>query len=223
MQDEVYLKNAYGIIIDMIEENSRVIDLGCGDGELLQLLQIKKNTYGLGIDISTDEVLKCIKRGVSVIQEDIDEGLSQYKDQAYDYVILTETLQAVKRPDFVLCQIVRIGKKAIVSFPNFAYWKLRIGMMFSGKMPKSQVLPYAWYNTPNIHQLTINDFKDFCRDNSIKILKQIYLVNKGTELKNSLGMENMLAEEAIFLIEKQQTEKISVKEVSISNGKEVKK
>lgn len=219
MQDEVYLKNAYEEIIGMIEQDSRVLDLGCGDGELLQLLHMKRNTYGLGIDISTDEVLKCIKRGVSVIQEDIDEGLDQYKDQAYDYVMLTETLQAVKRPDYVLNQIVRIGRKAIVSFPNFAYWRLSFKFLFSGRMPKSPVLPYAWYNTPNIHLLAINDFKDFCKNNSIKILKQIYLVKKGARLKFNIGMENMLAEEAIFLIEKQQTEKIAVKEVNIASDR----
>ncbi len=223
MYNEIYLKNTYEEIVSIIEENSRVLDLGCGDGELLQLLHMKKKTYGLGIDISTDEVLKCIKRGVSVIQEDIDEGLDQYKDQAYDYVILSETLQAVKRPDYVLDQIVRIGKKAIVSFPNFACWKLSLKFLFSGRMPKSSILPFEWYNTPNIHLLTINDFKDFCKARGIDILKQIYLINKGVRLKFNPGLENLFAEEAIFLIQRHTTEKIAIKEINIANGKEIKK
>jgi methionine biosynthesis protein MetW len=121
MYREIYLKNAYEEIVKVIEEGARVLDLGCGDGELLNLLFERKKIYGLGIDISTEEILKCIKKGVSVIQEDIEEGLVKYKDDSYDYVILSETLQTVKNPDFVLNQMVRVGKKGIISFPNFAH------------------------------------------------------------------------------------------------------
>lgn len=218
MLKEVYLKHTYEEIVNMIEDNSRVLDLGCGDGELLELLYNRRNVYGLGVDINTDEVLKCIKRGVSVIQEDIEDGIYKYKDQSFDYVILSETLQAVKRPDFMLNQIARVGKKVIVTFPNFAYYKLRFKFLFSGVMPKSEILPFEWFSTPNIHQLTIKDFKNFCKNNSIKLLKEIYLVGRQTKTNNKMGLENIFAEEAIFLLQKEQQEKITLKEVFVNNG-----
>ncbi len=202
MYRDIYLRNVYEQIINIIEENSRVLDLGCGDGELLHLLWERKKVYGLGIDISTDEVLKCIKKGVSVIQEDIDEGLEKIKDDSYDYVILSETLQAVKRPDYVLKQIVRIGKMAIVTFPNFASLILRIKFFFTGKMPKSPALPFEWYNTPNIHLLTIKDFKEFCKKNSIKIIKEIYFSGKGKKINIFFGTENLFADEGLFILKR---------------------
>ncbi|MCX7698283.1 MAG: methionine biosynthesis protein MetW [Candidatus Goldbacteria bacterium] len=202
MYRDIYLKNVYEQIINIIEENSRVLDLGCGDGELLHLLWERKKVYGLGIDISTEEVLKCIKKGVSVIQEDIDEGLEKIKDDSYDYVILSETLQAVKRPDYVLKQIVRIGKKAIVTFPNFASWNLRFKFFFTGKMPKSPSLPFEWYNTPNIHLLTIKDFKEFCKKNSIQIIKEIYFSGNGKKINIFFNTENLFADEGMFIIKR---------------------
>ncbi len=202
MYQQIYLKNAYEEMIKIIEEGSRVLDLGCGDGEFLNLLYDRKKIYGLGIDISTEEVLKCIKKGVSVIQEDIDEGLVKYKDDSYDYVILSETLQTVKKPDFVLNQMVRVGKKGIISFPNFAHWKCRLSFALKGIMPKSDVLPFEWYSTPNIHLLTIKDFKNFCKMNNIKILKEIYLTRSGTKTRVFFGQENLFAEEGIFVLER---------------------
>ncbi len=201
MAKEIKLKSTFEEIIKIIEENSRVLDLGCGDGELLHQLMEKKNIYGLGIEINTDEVLKCIKKGVSVIQEDIDEGLDEYHNETYDYVILSETLQTVKRPDYVLNQIVRIGKKAIVSFPNYAHISTRFQIMFFGKTPKTKILPYDWYNTPNIHLLSIKDFKEFCKVNNIEIIKEIYFMSNGKKIF-TLGLENLLAEQAVFLIQK---------------------
>jgi methionine biosynthesis protein MetW len=219
MYKEIYLKHTYEEIVNMIEADSRVLDLGCGDGELLEMLYNRKNVYGLGVDINTEEVLKCIKRGVSVIQEDIEAGIYKYKDQSFDYVILSETLQAIKRPDYVMHQIMRVGKKVIVTFPNFAYYKLRFKFFLTGRMPKSEILPFEWYNTPNIHLLTIKDFKNFCRNNSIKFLKEVYLVGKQNRTKNNYGLENILAEEAIFLIQKEPQEKITIKEVAVNNNK----
>lgn len=203
MVKEVKLKSTFEEIIKLIEENSRVLDLGCGDGELLHQLMERKNIYGLGIEINTEEVLKCIKKGVSVIQEDIDEGLDEYHNETYDYVILSETLQTVKRPDYVLNQIVRIGKKAIVSFPNYAHLSTRLQIIFLGKTPKTKILPYEWYNTPNIHLLSIKDFKEFCRKNDIKILKEMYFTSSGKKIF-TFGLENLLAEEAVFLIQKKE-------------------
>ncbi len=218
MFKEIYLKHTYEEIVKMIEPDSRVLDLGCGDGELLELLYNRRNVYGLGVDINTEEVLKCIKRGVSVIQEDIEDGIYKYKDQSFDYVILSETLQAVKRPDFMLSQIARVGKKVIVTFPNFAYYKLRFKFLFAGEMPKSEVLPFEWFNTPNIHQLTIRDFKNFCKSNNIILLKEIYLVGRQTTTNIVMGLENIFAEEAIFLLQKEPQEKITMKEVFVNNA-----
>ncbi len=219
MYKEIYLKHTYEEIAGMIEENSRVLDLGCGDGELLEMLYTRKNVYGLGVDINTEEVLKCIKRGVSVIQEDIEAGIHKYKDQSFDYVILSETLQAIKRPDYVMHQIMRVGKKVIVTFPNFAYYKLRLKYFLTGRMPKSEILPFEWYNTPNIHLLTIKDFKSFCKNNSIKFSREVYLVGKQKMVRTGLGLENIFAEEAIFLIHREPQEKIMIKEVAVLNEK----
>lgn len=217
MYRDIYLRNIYEQIINIVEENSRVLDLGCGDGELLNLLWEKKGVYGLGIDFNTDEVLKCIKKGVSVIQEDIDEGLENIKDESYDYVILSETLQAVKRPDYVLKEIVRIGKKAIVTFPNFAAINLRIKFFFTGKMPKSPALPFEWHNTPNIHLLTIKDFKEFCRKNAIAIIKELYFSGNGKKVNILFNMENLFAEEGMFVLKRNsaKNDKMTDKNASI--------
>lgn len=200
MYHDTYLKRTYEEIIKLVEPNSRVLDLGCGDGELIDHLYREKNVYGLGIDIDTEEVLKCIKRGVTVIQDNIDNGLVHYKN--FDYVIMSETLQAVKEPAKILQRVVTVGKQAIVAFPNFGYFGMRLSFLFKGRMPKSNILPFEWYNTPNIHILTIKDFRDYCRQNGIKILKQIFLGNNGKKLSIGLGAANFLAEEAIFLIQK---------------------
>jgi len=216
MYRDIYFRNVYEQIINLIEENSRVLDLGCGDGELLNLLWERKKVYGLGIDISTDEVLKCIKKGVSVIQEDIDEGLEKIKDESYDYVILSETLQAVKRPDYVLKQIVRIGKMAIVTFPNFASINLRFKFFFTGKMPKSPALPFEWYNTPNIHLLTIKDFKEFCRKNEIKITREIYFSGNGKKINIFFNTENFFADEGLFVLKKLSMQNVKTVEQNIN-------
>lgn len=193
----------YSLISAMIEENSKVLDLGCGDGYLLKLLKDNKNIKGNGIEISQKEVISCLEKGLSVIQGDIDDGLRQFADKSYDYVILNQTLQSAHNPDYVLEEMLRVGKKCIVSFPNFAYWRIRLKFFFTGNMPKSKVLPFEWYNTPNIHLLTIKDFFEFADKHDIKILQGLYTtkanVRKG--LQYSL-FSNILAEEAIFIISK---------------------
>ena len=151
----------YSIITNIIEENARVLDLGCGNGYLLKLLKDTKKVKGNGIEISQSEVIQCLEKGLSVIQGDIDEGLKQFSDKSYDYVVLNQTLQSTCNPHYVLEEMLRVGKKCIVSFPNFAYWRVRFNFFFSGNMPKSKVLPFEWYNTPNIHLLTIKDFFEY--------------------------------------------------------------
>ena len=191
----------YSIILDIVEDNSRILDLGCGDGTLLKLLKEKKNIKAQGIEINQDEVIKCLSKGLSVIQGNIDKGLKQFREKSYDYVILNQTLQSTLNPEFVIEEMLRVGKKCIVSFPNFAYWKVRLNYLSKGKMPKSRILPFEWYNTPNIHLLTIKDFFEFAHAHNFKILDKIYTtranIKKGIQYNI---FSNLLAEEGIFVI-----------------------
>lgn len=194
------LKPNYVIVSQLIEENSSVLDLGCGDGTLLENLVKTKNVNGLGIEIDQNSVVKSLEKGLQVIQGNIDDGLKDFEDNQWDYVILNQTLQSTQKPDFVIDEMLRIGRKIIVSFPNFAYWPVRFYLFFNGKMPKSDFLPFEWYNTPNIHLLTINDFFEFCKKRDIKIEKAIYCTN-GKKRKNIFrAISNFFSEEAIFLI-----------------------
>lgn len=201
MENKRGLHLNYSLITKVIEENSTVLDLGCGDGTLLKMLKDEKRIKGKGIEINQDCVISCIEKGVCTIQGDIDEGLLQFSDKEYDYVILNRTVQATEHPDFVIKEMLRVGKKVIVSFPNFAYWRVRLYLLFNGKMPVSKMLPYEWYNTPNIHLLTIKDFFEFTKNNNIKVLKSIYL-NHSKVRKNKLLslMPNFFAEEAVFVL-----------------------
>ena len=162
----------YSIITDMIESGSDVLDLGCGDGTLLRMLK-DKGINARGIDINQDNIVKCLEKGLPVIQGDIDEGLHEYPDKSYDYVVLNQTLQSTEKPDYVISEMLRVGEKIVVSFPNFAYWRVRFYLMFHGKMPKSNILPFDWDDTPNIHLLTIKDFYDFANKHGLKIKEKI--------------------------------------------------
>ena len=191
----------YSLITQIIEENSKVLDLGCGDGTLLKMLMDQKHIEGKGVEIKQDAVISSIENGVCTIQGDIDEGLVQFSDKEYDYVVLNRTVQATEKPDFVIKEMLRVGKKVIVSFPNFGYWKVRLYLLLNGKMPVSKMLPFEWYNTPNIHLLTIRDFFEFAKKNNIKILKSIYLNHAQVRRDKLLRlMPNLLAEEAVFVL-----------------------
>lgn len=191
----------YSLITQIIEENSKVLDLGCGDGTLLKMLIDQKHIDGKGVEIKQDAVISSIENGVCTIQGDIDEGLVQFSDKEYEYVVLNRTVQATEKPDFVIKEMLRVGKKVIVSFPNFGYWKVRLYLLLNGKMPVSKMLPFEWYNTPNIHLLTIRDFFEFAKKNNIKILKSIYLNHAQVRRDKLLRlMPNLLAEEAVFVL-----------------------
>ncbi len=193
----------YSLITDIIEKNSKVLDLGCGEGTLLKMLCDKKNCSGVGIEIDQQNAIKSIEKGLSIIQGDLLEWLKNFSDDEYDYVILNQTLQSTEKPDIVIKEMLRTGKKAVVSFPNFGYWRVRFYLFFKGKMPKSNILPFEWFDTPNIHLLTVNDFFEFCQKRNIKILDSIYM-KRAKAFKNffTRTMTNLFTEEAIFVISK---------------------
>lgn len=192
----------YKQITKLVEPNSRILDLGSGDGYLFKKLVDEKNVKGVGVEINQEEVIKAMEKGLPIIQGDIDEGLRQFPDKSFDYAILNQTLQSTDKPDYVLEEMLRVSKKAIVSFPNFGYWRVRFYLFFKGKMPKSKALPYEWYNTPNIHLNTIKDFFEFCKIHNITILESIYLAKKRARKRIIRAVANLLSEEAIFVITK---------------------
>lgn len=193
----------YKVIVQLVKENSKILDLGCGEGMLFKMLVDEKNAKGTGVEIDEKCVIKALQKGLSVIQGDLDEGLKQFPDKSFDYCILNQTLQSTNQPEYVVEEMLRVGKSCIVSFPNFAYWKVRFYLFFKGKMPKSKHLPFEWYNTPNIHLLTVNDFFEFCKKRNIKIDEALYLTRK--KVRRGFLMrtiKNFFSEEAIFVISK---------------------
>jgi len=190
------IKPDHRVIFDIIPANSRVLDLGCGDGELLSLLNNQKNTKGSGIEIDELAVRKCAELGVSVSQLDIENGLSDYDDKSFDYVILNESLQQVVKLELVLKETLRVGEHVIVGFPNFAYYKSRLQMFFGGRTPVTRSLPNMWYDTPNLHFLSIADFITYCRDRKLTIKKAIYLDGN----RRIRFLPNLFAQIGIFLI-----------------------
>jgi len=159
-------------ICEWIEPGSRVLDLGCGDGALLDWLQRNREVTGYGIEINQQNVLSCLKKKVSIIQTDLDAGLTDFADASFDYVIMTQALQALQRPDKTLEEMLRVGRKSIVTFPNFGLWRCRLYLSIKGRMPVSKALPAEWYDTKNIHLCTVNDFERFCEQRSMVISKR---------------------------------------------------
>lgn len=186
------------IIYEIVGPGSRVLDLGCGTGDLLSLLAKEKGAKVQGIELSEEAIYKCVEKGLSVFHGDIDSGLSEYPDKSFDYVILNQSMQEVKKVDFVIEEALRVGKEVIVGFPNFAYWRARLRLFLKGKTPVTYSLPYRWYNTPNLHFLSISDFKEFCSEKNITI-RAVYYLGRNSAVKIC---PNLLALNAVFIITK---------------------
>jgi methionine biosynthesis protein MetW len=198
------MKSEYKIIADIIEENTRVLDVGCDDGILMEFLKKNKNVDIRGIEISKKKVQTCIAKGLTVIEGNAEYDLKQFPNHSFDYVVLGQTLQAFINPEIVIKELLRVGKKAIVTIPNFGHWKVRLNLLTQGTMPVTKTLPNNWYNTPNIHMCTIKDFVKFSKVMNFKIYKSLALMNKNvTNINNSnLFFKNIFAELGIFLIER---------------------
>ncbi|MGL5838154.1 MAG: methionine biosynthesis protein MetW [Sphingorhabdus sp.] len=193
------LRPDLAIIADTIPAGARVLDIGCGDGALMVALRDKKGIDARGLEIESANVSAAVARGLAVVQGDADTDLANYPDHAFDYVILSQTLQTTYRPDLIMDQLLRIGKRGFVSFPNFAQWKIRFAHMFGGRMPVTKQLPHRWYDTPNIHHVTIDDFKSFVAERGHRIEGEWYLAG---EKMRGPGLANLLAEHAVFLLKK---------------------
>ncbi len=189
------------LIAEMVAPGSRVLDVGCGDGTLLRLLADKQAVDGRGIELSQAGVNSCVTQGLAVIQGDADTDLAYYPDLAFDYAILSQTIQATHNPRLVLEQLLRIGKRAVVSFPNFGHWRVRTQLMFGGHMPRTDNLPESWHDTPNIHFCTIKDFLTLCDDIGAKVERAVALNAYGTKLVSMpLFAQNLFGEQAVFLL-----------------------
>ncbi len=188
------------IIQEWIAPDSKVLDLGCGDGELLARLKQQKNIAGYGVEFDHDNITTCLEKGVNVIEKNIDEGLASIKDNSFDTVIMTQALQVMHRPDQIVDEMLRIGKECIVTFPNFGHWRARGYLAFRGKMPVSKFLPYTWYNTPNIHFCTFKDFENLCVERNIHILERTVVDNEHKHHWSIRLWPNMLGEIAIYRI-----------------------
>jgi methionine biosynthesis protein MetW len=193
------------VVADMVEHGARVLDVGCGDGELLKILTETKDVDGRGIEISREGVNQCVAKGLAVIQGDADTDLGDYPDDAFDYVILSQTLQATWQPRQVLEHMLRIGHTAIVSFPNFGHWKIRLKLLFFGRMPRTDMLPHTWYDTPNIHFCTIRDFRQLCEEIGVKIETAVALNAWGSRLRINAPwwFWNLFGEQAVFRLSRE--------------------
>ena len=198
------MKKEFQIISELIENNTRVLDVGCGDGTLMKFLKDKKNIDTRGLEISKNNVQSCISKGLSIIEGNAEKDLHQFQNLSFDYAVLSQTLQAFYNPEKVIEDLLRVANKAIVTIPNFGYWKVRIHLLFKGTMPVTENLPNEWYNTPNLHMCTIKDFFNFCSEKKIELYKSIALNGEKTSLinKSNLNIKNLSSELGIFVINK---------------------
>ena len=198
------MKKEFRIIADLIEKNSRVLDVGSGDGELMSFILNNISEDVRGIEISKTNVQKCISKGLTVIEGDAEKDLFQFPESSFDFVVLSQTLQAFLNPEKVLDELLRVGKKAIVTIPNFGHWRVRLNLLFKGTMPITKTLPHKWYNTPNLHMCTIKDFYNFCDNKEINFINSLALSQEKVLniSKSNLGFRNFFSDLGIFLIEK---------------------
>ena len=198
------MKEEFKIIANSIEKDKSILDVGCGDGELMKFINENISKKIRGLEISKDNVQKCIERGLTVIEGNAEMDLQQFPSNSFDYVILSQTLQAFLNPEKVISDLLRIGKTSIVTIPNFGFWKVRFNLLFKGTMPVTKTLPNEWYNTPNLHMCSIKDFVNFCNDRKINLFKSLALTNNKVSSINkfNLNFKNLTSELGIFLIEK---------------------
>ena len=197
------MKNEFKVISKIIQNNKRVLDVGCGDGTLMEYLEKNQKNDVRGLEPKKDLVQQCISKGLSVIEGDAEKELVQFPKKSFDYVVLSQTLQAFLDPQEVLNQLLRIGKQTIISIPNFGYWRIRLHLLFKGTMPITKNIPYEWYNTPNLHMCSIQDFVNFCNNKNITIDKSMCLTNeKISEItKNNIKYKNIFSQLGVFLIQ----------------------
>ncbi len=195
-------RSDYEVIAAMVRDNASVLDVGCGDGELLQLLQKENHVKGRGMELSQDGVNACVAKGLSVVQGDADRDLADYPDNSFDYVVLSKTIQAVRHPRAVLKELVRIAERAIVSLPNFGHWRMRAELLTTGRMPNTPALPTRWCETENLHLCTVRDFADLARELNLDIERAVPIANgqPGAPFARSIWRANWFAEEAVFLL-----------------------
>ena len=197
------MKKEYKIISELIEKESKTLDVGCGNGELIKYLFENKTKNIRGLEISKESVQNCLSKGLPVIEGNAENDLIQFPNHSFEYVILSQTLQAFLSPEKVISELLRVGKNAIVTIPNFGHWKVRFELLFKGTMPVTKNLPYEWHNTPNLHMCTIKDFFNFCEKRNIKIFRSLALNKEkisSIDLSN-LGIKNLISDLGIFLIE----------------------
>ena len=198
------MKEEFKIIANSIQKDKSILDVGCGDGELMKFIYENISKKIRGLEISKDNVQKCIQKGLTVIEGNAEMDLQQFPSDSFDYVILSQTLQAFLNPEKVIGDLLRIGKTSIVTIPNFGFWKVRFNLLFKGTMPVTKTLPNEWYNTPNLHMCSIKDFVNFCNNRKINLFKSLALTNNKVSSINkfNLNFKNLTSELGIFLIEK---------------------
>ena len=196
------LRNDLQIISSLIQDNEKVLDVGCGNGNLIEFLSKEKSVDCKGIEIELGKMNYCLKKGLSVVQGDANYDLNDFSDNSFSTVILSQTIQATIFPERVIKNLIRIGKRAIISFPNFGFWKVRRDFFFSGKMPKNKILPYEWFDTPNIHLCSVKDFIELCNKNRIIIKDKVLLDENGKKIRSINFLENLLSYQVIFCVSK---------------------
>lgn len=201
------LRPEFATISEWIKPGSRVLDLGCGDGELLRHLRDTRDVTGYGLEIAPENILRCVENGINVIQSDLDRGLQGFDADSFDYVVMTQTLQAVRYPEWLLDEMLRVGRQGIVTFPNFAHWRLRYHLAVKGRMPVSRALPHTWYNTPNIHLCTIHDFEQLCHEKGIRVRERNLADDRYRDRWSARLLPNLLGAIAIYRFERRKNKR----------------